>query len=165
MISQARKYIIKDRPLKDIATNANYLLRRVDDFKIIFKEIFEQGLPNFLDEEGLFLSEDEYQEKILEKRNDLLGLNQLILGVKGQDISDILQKDFNLLFMMRRTVNGFPSITYSFYFELDAINKEMLVVYFPATPTWKMILMFDRKWTNQKNYSSSFVPVSQVPRP
>ena len=50
LISQARKYIIKDRLLKDIVVKANYLLRRVDDFKIIFKEIFEQGLPNFWDE-------------------------------------------------------------------------------------------------------------------
>lgn len=61
LISQARKYIIKDRLLKDISTKANYLLRRVDDFKIIFKEIFEQGLPNFWDELGLFLSDVEYQ--------------------------------------------------------------------------------------------------------
>lgn len=88
----------------------------------------------------------------------------MISGVKGQDIFDILQKDFSLLFMMRRTVNGFPSVTYSFYFELDAINREMLAVSFPANPTWQRILMFASNWTTQEKYSSSIVSVSQVPR-
>ena len=72
LISKARKNIIKDRLLNDIATKANYLLRRVEDFKIIFKEIFEQGLPNFWDEHGLILSDVEYQEKFLERRNDFI---------------------------------------------------------------------------------------------
>ena len=164
MISQARKYIIKDRLLKEIAAKVNYLLRRVEDFKIIFKEIFEQGLPNFWNEQGLFLSDAKYQEKILEKRNDLSYFNQIISGIKGQGIFDILQKDFNLLFMMRRVVNGLSSVTYSFYSKLDAINREMLAVYFPANPTWQRILMFASKWTNQENSSSAIVPVSQALR-
>ena len=164
LIAQAKKYIIKDRLLKDIAVKANYLLRRDDDFKIIFKDIFEQGLPNFWDEQGLFLSNIEYQEQFLEKRNDLFDINQLTSGIKGQDIFDILQNDFNLLFMMRRTINGSPSVTYSFYSELDAINKEMLAVSFPANMNWKMILMFSIKWISQENSSSSIVMVSQVLR-
>ena len=164
LISQAREYIIKDRLLKEIAIKANYLLRRVEYFNIIFKEIFEQGLPNFWDEQGLFLSDVEYQEKILEKRNDLSNFNQIISGIKGQYIFDILQKDFNLLFMMRRIVDGLPSITYSLYSELDAISREMLAIYFPTNPTWQRILMFSSKWTNQENSSSALVPISQVPR-
>ena len=136
LISQAIKYIIKDILLKDMVAKSNYLLRRVDYCKIIFKKIFEQGLPNFLDEQGLFLLNIEYQEKILEKRNDLSNINQLTSGIKGQDIFDILQKDFNLLFMMRCTVNGLPYVTYSFYSEVDAINREMFPVSFPTNPTW-----------------------------
>ena len=101
LISQARKYIIKDRLLKDIIAKANYLLIRVDDFRIIFKDIFKKGLPNFGDEQGLFLSNSEYQEKFLEKRNDLSHINQLTSGIKGKYIFHILQKDFYLLFMMR----------------------------------------------------------------
>ena len=98
------------------------------------------------------------------KRNDLFDFNQLTSGIKGKYIFDILQKDFNLLFMMRRTINGLPSVTYSFYFELDAINREMLAVYFPDIPTWQRILMFASKWTNQENYSSGIVSISQVLR-
>lgn len=94
LITQARNYIIKDRLLKDIDAKASYLLRRVDDFKIIFKDVFEQRLPNFWNERGLFLSKIEYQMKFVEKRNDLSDINKLTSGIKGKDIFDILQKDF-----------------------------------------------------------------------
>ena len=30
-----------------MTTKDNYLLRRVEDFNIIFKDIFKQGLPNY----------------------------------------------------------------------------------------------------------------------
>ena len=150
--------------MKDIASKANYLLKRVGDFKIIFKDIFEQGLPNFWDDQGLFLSDTEYQEKFLEKRNDLSDINQSTSSIKGQDIFHMLQRDFYILFMMRQTINGLPSITYSFYSELDAIKREMLAVYFPTNPTWQRILMFASKWTNSKKYSSALVLVSQVLR-
>lgn len=102
--------------------------------------------------------------KFLEKKNDLSDINQATLGIKGQDIFDILQKDLYLLFMMRQTINGLPSVTYSFYSELDAINREMLAVSFLANPTWQRILMFSSKWTDLENSSSALVPVSQVSR-
>ena len=124
----------------------------------------KKGLPNFWDEHGLFLSDVEYQEKILEKMNDLFDFNQIISGIKGQDIFDILQRDFNLLFMMKHTIDRLPTVTRSFYSKLDAINREMLVVSFPANPTCQRILMFACKWTNQENSSSAIVPVSQIPR-
>ena len=67
LIAQAIKYIIKDKLLKDIAAKANYLLRRVHDFKIIFKDVFEQVLPKFWNEQVIFLSDTEYQEKFPKK--------------------------------------------------------------------------------------------------
>ena len=93
LIYHARKYIIKDRLLKDMTANANYSLRRVEDFKIIFKDMFEKGLPNFWDEHGLFILENDYQVKLLEKMNDIPNIDQLTSNVKGQDIFDILEND------------------------------------------------------------------------
>ena len=39
------------------------MLDRVDDFRIIFRNAFEHGLPKFWDEHGMFLSENDYQEE------------------------------------------------------------------------------------------------------
>ena len=96
--------------------------------------MFEKGIPNFWNEQGLFLSNTKYQVKFLEKRNDLSDINQLTSGIKRQDIFDILEKGFYLLFMMRQTINGFPPVTCSFYSDFDAISREMLAVSFPANP-------------------------------
>lgn len=38
LISQTRKYIIKDRVMKDIISKANFMLERVADFKLLFKD-------------------------------------------------------------------------------------------------------------------------------
>ena len=162
LIAQARKYIIKDRLLKDMTAKANYLLRRVEDFKIIFKDIFEQGLSNFWDEHGLFIPRNDYQAKLLEKRNDISNINQSISNIKGKDIFDILEKDFYLLYMMRQIVNGLPPVTYSFYSELDAINREMLAVSSPTNPIWQRISMFANKQTDIEASSSALVPTSQI---
>ena len=68
--------------------------------------------------------------------------------------------DFYLLFMIRETINELPPVTYSFYFDLDAINIEMLAVSFPTNPIWQRISMFANKWTNVENSSSALVPIS-----
>ena len=60
LISQVNKYIIKEKMLQDTTAKAKYMHARVDDFIIIFRNVFENGLPNFWDEHGMFLSENDY---------------------------------------------------------------------------------------------------------
>lgn len=69
-------------------------------------------------------------------------------NVKGQDIFDVLDKDFYLLHEMRKIIFDLPPITYKFHFELNAINIEMLVVSFPSTPISQKISMFASKWND-----------------
>ena len=46
------------------------MLGRANDFRVIFQAIFEHGLPNFWDEQGLFLLEEDYLEDFHLKKND-----------------------------------------------------------------------------------------------
>ena len=41
LISQARKYIIKDRMMKYIISKANFMLGRVEDFKLSLKDLIQ----------------------------------------------------------------------------------------------------------------------------
>ena len=50
IISQAVKYVIKDFMMKDIIAKANFMLGRILDFKLLFKDVFRHGLPNFWNE-------------------------------------------------------------------------------------------------------------------
>ena len=114
--------------LQDTTTKSKYMLGRVGDFR----NVYEHGLPNFWDEHGIFLSKNDYQEEFQERRNDTSTFSHLSIMIKGQDILNILEKYFNLLFMMKETILSLPSITHFFYLDLDADNRETLAVSFPA---------------------------------
>ena len=86
IIAQARKYIIKDNMVKDVTTKANFFLGRDEDFKVMFKDIFNQGWPNFQDKQGVCIAENDYHLKLLEKRNDTSAIDKLDLNIKGQHI-------------------------------------------------------------------------------
>jgi hypothetical protein len=123
--------------------------------ELFFKDVFEHGLPSFWDEQGLFLSENDYQEVFQERRNDVSSFNQLSAVIKGQDILNILKKDFNLLYMMKEAALSLPPITYFFYSYLDAVNRETLVVSFPSSSVWQIISTFIARWTESEEASSS----------
>ena len=75
--------------------------------------------------------------------------------IKGQDIVNILEKDFELLSMMKETVPSLPPITYFFYSDLDTDSRETLVISFPANSVWQRISTFAARWTESEGASSS----------
>lgn len=56
--------------LQNTTAKAKFMLGRVSDFRVIFQNVFEHGIPNFWDEQGIFLSEDNYLEDFHERKND-----------------------------------------------------------------------------------------------
>ena len=134
--------------LQDIIAKEKYKLSKIDYFKVIFRDVFEHGLPRFWDEQVLFLLENECQEEFQEKRNDVSNFNQLSAVIKGQDILNVLERDFNLLYKMKQTILSLPPITYFFYYNLGAYIRETLVVSFPTNSIWKRISTFLARWTD-----------------
>ena len=155
LIAQAKKYIIKDKILQNTTAKAKYMLGRVSDFKVIFQNVFEHGLPKFWDEQGILLSEVDYLEDFHQRKNDTSAFDHLSAVIKGQDIVNILEKDFELLSMMKENVMSLPPITYFFYSDLDTNNREALVVSFPANSVWQQISTFASRWTESEGASSS----------
>ena len=131
------------------------MLGIVSDFKVIFQNIFEHGLPNFWDEQGIFLSEEDNLEDFHLKKNDTSTFDHLSAVIKGQDIVNILEKDFELLSMMKEVILSLPPITYFFYSDLDSDCRETLVVSFPANSVWKKISTFAARWMELGESSSS----------
>ena len=82
--------------MKDIISKDNFMLGRVSYFILLFKYVFQRGFPNFWNEQRLYLSKYEYHIKLLEKRNDTSKIDQIVANIKGQDIFDVLDKDFYL---------------------------------------------------------------------
>ena len=141
--------------LQNTTAKGKYMFGRVSDFRVIFKNVFEHCLPSFWDEQGIFLSEEDYVEVFHQKKNDTSTFNHLSTVIKGQDIVNILEKDFELLSMMKEIVLSLPPITYFFYSDLDLDCRETLVVSFPANSVWKRISTFSSRWTESEGASSS----------
>ena len=116
IISQARKYVIKDFMMKDIISKDNFMLGRVSYFILLFKYVFQRGFPNFWNEQRLYLSKYEYHIKLLEKINDTSKVDQIVANIKGQDIFDVLDKYLFLFHETRQIIFDFPPLTYKFYF-------------------------------------------------
>ena len=60
LITQAKKYIVKDALAKEVTMKANFLRTRAEQFKHMFKNLFDNGLPNFWNEEGAMIVESDY---------------------------------------------------------------------------------------------------------
>lgn len=45
LLVQAKKYVIKDSLAKEVIAKANHLVQRAQDFKTLFKYVFNQGFP------------------------------------------------------------------------------------------------------------------------
>ena len=56
--------------MKNIIAKTNFMLGRIAYFKLLFKDVFRHGLPNFWNGQGLYLIEEEYHIKLSERRND-----------------------------------------------------------------------------------------------
>ena len=98
--------------MQNTIAKAKYVLGRVSDFRVIFHNVFEHGLPISWDEQGFILSEVDYQEDFHQRKNDTSTFDHLSAVIKVQDIVNILEKDFELLSMMKETVLYIPPITY-----------------------------------------------------
>ena len=118
--------------VKEVTTKANFLLGRDEDFKVMFKDIFSHGLPNFCDEQGVCIIENDYHLKLLEEIIDTYAIDKLDLNIKGQHIFEILEKDFFLFHEIRQVIFGLPPPSYNFYSELEVVSREMLATSFPT---------------------------------
>ena len=132
--------------LQGTTAKAKFVLSRVSDFRVIFQAIFDHGLTNFWDEQGLFLSEEDYLEDFHLKKNDKSTFDHHSTVIKGNDIINIFEKDFELLSMMKEDVMSLPPITYFFYSDLDSDCRETLVVSFPSNSVWQRISTFIARW-------------------
>ena len=110
LISQAKKYIVKDTLAREVELKANFLKTRVEQFKNIFRNVFSQGLPNFWDEEGMMVAENDYFSKLQEKKDDTSSIDRLDPLIQGHHILQVLDKEFCLFYETRRNNQSTSSI-------------------------------------------------------
>ena len=72
LIARAKKYIVKDALAKEATMKANFLKTKAEQFKNIFRNLFNRGLPNFWDDEGAMMAENDYLSQWQQKKGGYL---------------------------------------------------------------------------------------------
>ena len=83
--------------MKVVQGKADEMSSQINDFRHAFRELFEDGLPSFWDEEGRLFSQEHYHSLLVQNHMDHSKFDDLVKGLTGKIIMDKLTKDFKIL--------------------------------------------------------------------
>ena len=112
--------------MKMVQDKANEMLSEVNNFKQVFKELFEDGLPSFWDEEGWMFSQEHYHSLLVQSRMDHSKFDDLEKGLTGKVIVEKLIEDFEILQKFLIIRRGLPKVSYEAYMGLEVSIQEMM---------------------------------------
>ena len=85
------------------------------------------------------VAENDYLSKLKEKKDDTSSIDKLDPLIKGHHIFEVLDKELCLFYEIRKIITSLPPPSYNFYSDLDVVNRDLLVVAFPASSAWHRI--------------------------
>ena len=83
--------------MKTVQDRTDEMDAQVDNFKQDFKELFEDGLPSFWDEEGQMFLQEHYHSLLVQNRMDHSKFDDLEKSLTGKTIVDKLTEYFKIL--------------------------------------------------------------------
>ena len=86
----AKKFINKHQLMKVVQDKANQMSSQIKDFKADFKNLFDDGLPSFWDDEGRLFSKEQYHILLVHNRMDHSNFEDLVKGLTGKFIVEKL---------------------------------------------------------------------------
>ena len=130
--------------MKIVQEKSEELLMQVTKFKQEFKELFEDGLPSFWNEEGKMLPPEHYHHLLVRARMDHSKFDSLAKNLTGKTIVDMLAEDFEVLqkFVVIRA--RLPRKSYEAYMELEVAIREMMECDTPSSEQWKAVEWFGK---------------------
>ena len=98
--------------MKVVQDKENEMSSRINDFRHAFRELFEDGLPSFWDEERRLFSQEHYHSLLVQNRMDDSKFDDLVKGLTGKIIMDKLTEDFEILQKILIMRGGFHAVSY-----------------------------------------------------
>ena len=93
----AKKFINKHQIMKVMQDKGNQMSSQIKDFRMAFKDLFDDGLPYFWDDEGRLFSQEKYHSLLVQNRMDHSKFEDLVKGLTGKVIVEKLIEDFEIL--------------------------------------------------------------------
>ena len=98
---------------------------QIKAFRLTFKDLFDDGLPYFWDDEGQLFSQEQYHILLIHNRMDHSKFEDLVKGLTGKVIVEKLTEDFEILDKFLIIKKGLLAVSYEAYEDLEVSIREM----------------------------------------
>ena len=138
----SKKFINKHQLMKVVQDKANAMSPQINDFSRAFKELFEDDLPYFWDDEGRLFSQEHYHNLLVQNCMDHSKFEDLVKGLTEKIIIEKLTRDFKILQKFLIIRGGFPTVSYEAYVDLKVSIREMIEYDTPSAEQWRTLKRF-----------------------
>lgn len=104
----------------------------------IFKPLMDKGLPHFWDTENRLIKKEQYDNLIVNKRNDHSNFEDLEGNLRGEELVVKLRDIFDLLNMVKRIT--FPQSEVEEYINLEILSIQMKDLMLPTKNHFKELI-------------------------
>ena len=111
--------------MKVVQDKANTMSSQIKDFKLAFKDLFDDGLPSFWDDEGRLFSQEQYHSLLVQNRMDHSKFEHLVKWLTRKIIIEKLTEDFEILEKFLIIKKRLPVVSYEAYVDLEVSIREM----------------------------------------
>ena len=91
----------KHQHLYIVEAKIDIMTHQVKLFMDMFDPLFKKGLPFFWEEKGSMMSQNEYQDHLIESRPYYKTFAYMQLSLSGKSIVDKLEYDFEMIFSFK----------------------------------------------------------------
>ena len=117
---------------------------QIKDFRLAFKDLFEDNLPSFWDDEGILFSQEHYHILLVQNHMDHSKFEYLVKGLTGKIIVEKLTEDFEVLQKFLIIRRGLPIVSYEAYVDLEGSFREMKKYDTPSAEQWRTMERFGK---------------------
>ena len=113
--------------------------KEVQHFKGTFKDLFEKGLPSFLDNNGKMILKENYDSMLKTVGMDHDKFQDMEKGIKGEAKNNKFNDDFHVLNQFHLIKSTLPPLSYVSCVELEIISREIMDYEIPSRVFWSKI--------------------------
>ena len=130
--------------MENVKTMAEEMIEEIQDFYKKFKPLFDKGLPTFWYTNDNLFDKEDYDNLLAQQRVNHDKFQELEGTLKGEDILNKLEDDFDILSQLKYVRISLPPISFSNYVELEVLAQEMQAYNIPSKAQWMEIDKFSK---------------------
>ena len=143
MIHSVQKIVDKYIALQKVKLKIEELQKEINDVYSLFKPLIEKGLPHFWDEDNCLLKKEDYDNLLVQKRNNHSQFENLEGNLRGETVVKKLGDIFYLFNQVRQA--NFPPPLIEEYIDLKIEALQLANIEVPSKSHFKEVIKMEGK--------------------